>query len=173
MQQSSGTQMTPVQQKLRKLQNRLSQCPSGARLCLCTSVASVLTSHSWSNTCPSMKQSRLFLLSLCASRITIFLPLTVPKSHAGIVSVVWIDEVKSSPSFGFSFAHSCFSRFWAALPIFVHTSGYTQSGLVVVWIFVSLLPDHRYPFGGFLLNRVNFVNHLQESDKCLLESTFQ
>ena len=40
-------------------------------------------------------------------------------------------------------------------------------------IFVILHQDHMYPFGGFSFNRVNLVNPLHESDKCLLESTFQ
>ena len=40
-----------------------------------------------------------------------------------------------------------FSRFWAALPFFVHTSGHTWSGLAVVSIFVNLHPNHKYPFG--------------------------
>ena len=73
----------------------------------------------------------------------------------------------------FFFAHSCFSRFWAALPIFVQTSGHTWSGLAVVWIFVSLPPDHIYPVVGFSLSGVNFVEPFHESDKYLLESTVQ
>ena len=59
------------------------------------------------------------------------------------------------------------SRFWTASPILVRTSGHTWSGLVVVWIFVSPTPDHMYPFGGFSVNRVNFVKLLQRTlTKC-------
>ena len=45
--------------------------------------------------------------------------------------------------------------------------------LVVACIFVSLSPDHIYPFGGFSFNKVNLVKPLHESDKFLFESTFQ
>ena len=48
----------------------------------------------------------------------------------------------SISSFGFSFAHPWFPRFWAALPIFVHTSG-PWSGLAVDSLFVSLPPGPR------------------------------
>ena len=40
-------------------------------------------------------------------------------------------------------------------------------------IFVSLPPDHTYPFGGFSFNEVNFLNHFQESQKLLFSSPFQ
>ena len=71
----------------------------------------------------------------------------------------------------FSMAHYCVSLFWAAFPMLVLTSGHTLSGLVVAWIFVSLHPEHMYPFGGLSLNKVNFVNPFQESDKLLFAST--
>ena len=80
-------------------------------------------------------------------------------------------SLRALSSFGFSFFHSCFSRFWAALPILAHTSG--RSGLVVVWTFVNLHPDHKNPLGCFSCNRMNFVKPFHKSDKLLLESTFQ
>ena len=73
-------------------------------------------------------------------------------------------SVFEQSSFGFSSAHSYCSRFWAALPIFVHTSGHTC---------VNLLPDHKNPLGGFSFKRVNFVKPFHESDKFLFGSTFQ
>ena len=74
-------------------------------------------------------------------------------------SIKWIPLILLAlSSFGFSLGHSCFSWFWAASPIFVQTSGHIWSGLVVAWIFVSLLPDHIYPFGGFSFNSLNLVN---------------
>ena len=49
-----------------------------------------------------------------------------------VFSVVWINQVNLIPlslralsSSGFSIAQSCFSRFWAASPFFVHASGHT------------------------------------------------
>ena len=48
-------------------------------------------------------------------------------------------------SFGFSFfAHSCFSRFWAALPIFVQTSDHRWWGLVVAWILNCSICDWEH-----------------------------
>ena len=58
-------------------------------------------------------------------------------------------------------------------PILVQASGHMWSGRDVVWMFVSLHPDHIYPFGGVSFNNVNLVKPVQESDRCLLPSTFQ
>ena len=77
-------------------------------------------------------------------------------------------------SFGFSFAHFCFTRFWAALPILIHTSGHTWSGMEVVWILASLSPDHMYPLGRVFFQWSKLcVYPFQESDKLLFKSTFQ
>ena len=51
----------------------------------------------------------------------------------------------------------------SVFPILVYTSGHTFSGLTVVWMFVSLSPNHICPFGGFSFNDVNFVNPVYES----------
>ena len=80
--------------------------------------------------------------------------------NSWVFSVTWINEVnplslRALSSFGFSFAHSCFSPFWAALPIFVHTSGNTWSCLVVDWIFVSLTLDH-ISFWKFFFQKSKF-----------------
>ena len=86
----------------------------------------------------------------------------------------WIPlKFQAYSSFGFSMAHSCFSLFWAASPILVQASGHMWSGRDVVWMFVSLLPDHIYPFGGVSFNNVNLVKPIHESDRFLLPSTFQ
>ena len=75
--------------------------------------------------------------------------------------------------FRFSIAHSCFSLFWAAFPILVQASGHLWSGRDVVWIFVSLRPDHKNPSGGVSFNKVNLVKPVHESDRFLSPSTFQ
>ena len=70
-------------------------------------------------------------------------------------SMKWMPlNLRALSSFGFSFAHSCFSLFWAAIPILVQTSSHTFSSLVVAWIFVSLSPDHIYTFGILFFNNV-------------------
>ena len=83
-----------------------------------------------------------------------------------IFSVIWV-------KFCFSFAHSCFSRLWMALPIFVHSSGHIKIRSGSRLNVCQSLPDQTYPLGSFFFKRVNFVNSLQESDKCLLDRTFQ
>ena len=74
-------------------------------------------------------------------------------------------------SFGFSFAHSCFSRFWAAFPILLRTSSHTWSR--VVWTFCESPSGPHVPFWRLLFQLRGFLNPFQESDKRLLESTFQ
>ena len=74
-------------------------------------------------------------------------------------------NLRALASFGFSIAERLF-QFWS---YFKHTF----PGLVVPRMFVNVLLDHMYPFGGFSFNNVNFVNPVQESDKLLLASTFQ
>ena len=61
-----------------------------------------------------------------------------------VVLVVRIDEVNPSQSLSIVELRLlfCFSRIWAALPIFVHSCGHTWSGLVVVWTLVNLPPNH-------------------------------
>ena len=50
-------------------------------------------------------------------------------------SMKWMPlNLRALSSFGFSFAHSCSSLFWAAFPILVQTSSHTFSSLVVAWI---------------------------------------
>ena len=67
-----------------------------------------------------------------------------------------------------------FSFFWAALPILVHTSSHTWSGLVVVWTSVSLPTGRHVSFERFSLSmRMKYVNPIHESDKLLFSSTFQ
>ena len=60
-------------------------------------------------------------------------------------------------SFGFSIARSCFSLPWAAFAILVQASSHRWPGRDVVWMFVSLLPDHKNPVGGVSFNSVNLV----------------
>ena len=58
------------------------------------------------------------------------------------------------------------SQFWSLL----------QATHYLVWWsleHLSVLPDHRYTFGGFPSNKVNFVSPFQESNKFLFASTFQ
>ena len=58
------------------------------------------------------------------------------------------------------------SQFWSLL----------QATHYLVWWsleHLSVLPDHRYTFGGFSSNKVNFVSPFQESNKFLFASTFQ
>ena len=89
-------------------------------------------------------------------------------------SMKWIPRnLLASSSFGFSIAHLCFSLSLAFFDIPLQSSGHEWSGLDVACRFVSLSPDHMYPSGGFLLNRVNWVKPVQESDKSLDPSIFQ
>ena len=74
-------------------------------------------------------------------------------------------------SLGFSIAHSCFSRLCAAFPILVQASGHMLSGRNVVWIVVSLSPDHMYPFGGVTFSSINLVKPVHESNRLLFPST--
>ena len=95
-----------------------------------------------------------------------------------VLFITWINRINSSQfsgifEFGFSIAYSCFSLLCAASPILTQASGHMWSGRDVVWIFVSLLPEHTYPLGGVSFNDVNLVKPVHESDRLLFPSTFQ
>ena len=64
-------------------------------------------------------------------------------------------------SFGFSIAHLCLSLSSAFFNILLQSSGHQCSSLDVACHFVSLLPDHMCPSGGFSLNGVNWVKPVQ------------
>ena len=71
-----------------------------------------------------------------------------------VILVLRINQVNSSQSssfieFGILF-FLFFERFWAALPILVHTYSHTWSGLVVVWTSVSLPPTTHIRWEVFL-----------------------
>ena len=58
-------------------------------------------------------------------------------------------------------------------PILIQATGHMWSGRDVVWIFVSLPPDHICPLGRISFKDVNLVKPVHESDRFLFPSTFQ
>ena len=100
------------------------------------------------------------------------LMMSLYSSSLGSIEQIPLKSLACS-SFGFSITHSCFSLLWAAFPILVQASGHMWSGRDVVWIFVSLTPDHIYPFGGVSFNYVNLVKPVHESDRFRFPSPFQ
>ena len=58
-------------------------------------------------------------------------------------------------------------------PILIQATGHMWSGRDVVWIFVSLPPDHICPLGRNSFKDVNLVKPVHESDRFLFPSTFQ
>ena len=74
-----------------------------------------------------------------------------------VIFVTWINRINSCQISGimeFWFLDSplLLLFFWAAFPILVQASGHMWCERDVVWIFVSLLPDHMYPFGRVSFN---------------------
>ena len=111
--------------------------------------------------CPEASNVSLFLLCMALTP-----PLELPTFSSHFWRFLYILRL------GSSIADSCFSLFWAAFPIWVHTASHIFRS-VVAWFVVSISPDHKIPVGGFSFNNVSFVNPVQESDKLRFACTFQ
>ena len=96
-----------------------------------------------------------------------------------ILFVIWIDKVTSSQfsSIVKFWLFFCPFLFFSILSRFTNFRPYFWT--YIIWSRRRLIFCHSSPgphisfFGSFSFNRMNFVNPVQESEKCLLESTSQ
>ena len=90
-----------------------------------------------------------------------------------IFSVIGIDKRK----FRSVFEHCQVLAFLLPTLVFLDSERLYQFSSILLAIHNLALSvssrTHMYPFRGFSFGGLNFVNPLQESDTCLLESTFQ
>ena len=61
----------------------------------------------------------------------------------------------------------------SGFPILIQATGHMWSGRDVVWIFVSLPPDHICPLGRNSFKDANLVKPVHESNRFLFPSSFQ